>query len=72
MRVIIFCAAILAALTAIAKADQREQCAASTGAKKGAAFNACMSAAAKPTADKGDQRLYRDPGSRACRRMGTC
>jgi hypothetical protein len=70
MRTVVFCAAVLAALTSTAEAGMREKCAASTGATSGAAFNACMSApAATPNNQK---KLYQDPGSRARCRMGNC
>jgi hypothetical protein len=45
MRAIVFCAAILVVLTCGAEAaGLRDRCAVSTGAKSGAAFDACVAA----------------------------
>jgi hypothetical protein len=68
LRAIVFGAAILAALTATAEAGKRENCAASTGATSGAAFNSCMSAPATAP----EKKLYKDPASRGRCRMGNC
>ena len=71
MKAFVFCAAVLAASISTAQAGLSEDCAASAGAKSGAAFNACMSAG-KANSDQQRKPLYKDPGSRARCRMGNC
>jgi hypothetical protein len=71
MKAIVFCIAVLAAFTSPAQAGLREQCAASAGAKTGAAFSACMSAG-KASSNPEKKPLYKDPGSRGRCRMGNC
>jgi hypothetical protein len=72
MKAFVLCATVLALSIATAQAGMREDCAASTGAKSGAAFNACMSAGKSANANQPKQPLYKDPGSRARCRMGNC
>jgi hypothetical protein len=71
MKGIVLCAAMLAAFTSAAQAGLREQCAASAGAKSGAAFTACMGAG-KASSSPEKKPLFKDPGSRARCRMGNC
>jgi len=72
MKAFVLCAAVLAASISTAQAGLREDCTASTGAKSGAAFNACMSAGKTANANQPKKSLYKDPGSRARCRMGNC
>jgi hypothetical protein len=72
MKAFVLSATVLALSIATAQAGTREDCAASTGAKSGAAFNACMSAGKSANANQPKQPLYKDPGSRARCRMGNC
>jgi hypothetical protein len=71
MKAIVFCAAILAAFTSTAQAGLRQDCAASTGAMRGAAFNACMRAG-KANSNQHQRPLHMDAGDRARCRMGHC
>jgi hypothetical protein len=73
MRTLILGSALMAILTATAQAGPREQCAASTGATSGSAFNTCMAAAAK-TPKKSSSGSYGSGSGRrgACRMSGTC
>jgi len=72
MKALVLCVAMFAASLSTAQAGKREDCAASTGAKSGAAFTACMTAAKSANANQPKQPLYKDPGSRARCRMGNC
>lgn len=72
MKAFILCATVLALSVSAAQAGKREDCAASTGAKSGAAFTACMNAGKNANANPPKQPLYKDPGSRARCRMGNC
>jgi hypothetical protein len=72
MKAFLFCAVVLALSVSMAQAGPREDCAASTGAKGGVAFNACMSAGKTANANQPKAPLYKDPGSRARCRMGNC
>jgi hypothetical protein len=72
MKVLLLCATALTLSISVAEAGKREDCAASTGAKSGAAFTACMHAGKSANANQPKQPLYKDPGSRARCRMGNC
>jgi hypothetical protein len=72
MRALVLCATVLAVSVSAAEAGKREDCAASTGAKSGAAFTACMNAGKTANANQPKQPLYKDAGSRARCRMGNC
>jgi hypothetical protein len=65
MKALILCATALALSVSAAQAGKREDCAASTGAKSGAAFTACMNAGKSANTSQPRQPLYKDPGSRA-------
>ena len=72
MKALVLCATLLALSTSAARAGLREDCAASTGAKSGGAFNACLTAGKSANANQPKQPLYKDPASRARCRMGNC
>lgn len=69
MKAIFVCAVLLAAFVSTAEAGLRDDCAASTHATSGSAFNACMSAG---KANQVKKPLYKDPASRTRCRMGNC
>jgi len=60
---------MILAFTSTAEAGLREQCAASTGASRGAAFSSCMSAG-KSNSTQPKKPLYMTPASRGRCRMG--
>jgi hypothetical protein len=70
MRAIVFCAAILVVLTCGAEAaGLRDRCAVSTGAKSGAAFDACVAASKAQSPKTG----YVSTSSRmGCKMGGNC
>jgi hypothetical protein len=76
MKVIIFCAAMFAAFCSTAEAASlQSRCAASTGAKSGPAFDACVSGGAAGGQNNSNQKsgLYKSPGTRGqCRMTGHC
>ena len=76
MKAIIVCAAMLAAFCSSAEAaGLRDRCAASTGARSGAAFEACVSAGVAGGEDNGNptKALYTSPTTRGkCRMTGNC
>ncbi len=72
MKTLVLCTVALALCVATAQAGMREDCVASTGAKSGAAFNACVNAGKTTNANQPKQPLYKDVGSRARCRMGNC
>lgn len=72
MKTLVLCTTVLALCVATAQAGTREDCVASTGAKGGGAFNACMNAGKTANSNQPKQPLYKDAGSRARCRMGNC
>ena len=75
MKAILFCAALLTVISSTAEAASLQaRCAASTGAKSGPAFDACVSGGAASKQSNNNQPSgYKSPGTRGqCRMTGHC